>query len=208
MNKIDLMMRIKIAILYILTGFACFFIYWKSLSGLDKEAFGIAMEFYGDRIGKLQNKEYITIIDYTRPSFAERLHICNMSNGKVESYLVSHGHGGNKGNVYIPAVSNEPGSKLSSSGFCLTGERYAGKHGLSLRLHGLEEGINDNMYNRGIIMHSAPYVSYKAMFANLMRRHKPMVGESEGCLVVRTGLINNITEMIRGGSLVYIHTER
>jgi hypothetical protein len=56
-------------------------------------------------------------------------------------------------------ASNDPGSKQSSLGLFATAEIYDGQHGRSLRLYGLEPGINDNALARALVIHGADYVS-------------------------------------------------
>ena len=81
-----------------------------------------------------------------------------MKNQKVLlKSLVAHGR--NSGLEYAKDFSNTNESFKSSLGFYITGETYTGKHGLSLRLDGMEYGINDNARNRAVVVHGADYVS-------------------------------------------------
>ena len=61
-------------------------------------------------------------------------------------------HGRNSGNEFATVFSNESSSNKSSLGFYATGEIYQGKHGESLRLDGLEAGINNNARSRAIVI--------------------------------------------------------
>ncbi len=61
--------------------------------------------------------------------------------------------------------SNEPGSRRSSIGLFVTRDTYVGRHGRSLRLDGLEPGVNDLARERRIVMHGADYVSDHAVSA-------------------------------------------
>ncbi|GEM_PF-2476141 len=181
-------------------------LYWKSQSALDNEAFSRATKYYWDNFDEISNKHYMTIIDFTKPSFAERMHIYDIFTGKVTSHLVAHGQGESTGHIYPPGFSNEPGSGLSSRGFCITRDVYNGENGPALRLLGLERGRNHNMYDRRISIRSAPYVSYKTVFKNLVKYYKPMIGESGGDLVVQPESVDSIISWLKDGSLVYIYT--
>ena len=134
------------------------------------------------------------------------MHIYDIFTGKVTSHLVAHGKGDGSGHIYPPGFSNEPGSGLSSRGFCLTRDVSRDEHGPVLGLRGLEKGLNDNMEDRGISIRSAPYVGYGSIFKNLVKHRKPMIGESNGDLVVETGRVESIIDRLKGGSLVYIYT--
>ena len=69
--------------------------------------------------------------------------------------VVSHGR--NSGQLMAESFSNKPESYKSSLGFFKTAETYFGKHGYSLRIDGLEKGINDQARNRAIVIHGADY---------------------------------------------------
>ena len=78
------------------------------------------------------------------------------------------------------SFSNEPGTLKSSLGLFVTAETYYGRHGYSLKLDGLEEGVNDNARERLIVLHGAEYVSRD-------RAEDRLVGRSWGCPAVRAG---------------------
>ena len=58
----------------------------------------------------------------------------------VNTYVA---HGRNSGGEYAKSFSNSPESHKSSLGFYRTLKSYYGENGLSLRIGGLERGIND-----------------------------------------------------------------
>ena len=57
----------------------------------------------------------------------------------------------------------------------VTEDTYVGKNGYSLRLDGLDRGVNDRARERAIVMHGAPYVSEPFVRAN------GRLGRSWGC---------------------------
>jgi hypothetical protein len=84
-------------------------------------------------------------------------------------------HGQNTGREWATSFSNQNESLKSSPGFYVTRETYEGKNGYSLKLDGLEHGINDKAYERGIVMHGAEYVSQD------MANARGWIGRSWGC---------------------------
>jgi hypothetical protein len=109
--------------------------------------------------------------------------------------LVAHGKG--TGDNIAKAFSNRPGSNQSSFGTFLTGPTYQGKHGLSLRLKGLEPGINHLAEARAIVVHGAKYVSESVVQA--MGR----LGRSQGCPAVREEISGKLIKAIQGGTVVF-----
>src|SRR5690606_932140 len=87
--------------------------------------------------------------------------------------LVAHGR--NTGQATADKFSNLPNSNMSSLGFYLTDETYFGKHGLSLKLDGMDNGHNDKARERAIVMHGADYVS-----DSFVKQHGRL-GRSLGC---------------------------
>jgi len=138
----------------------------------------------------------LSIIDYTLPSTEKRLWVLDVERRRVLfRELVAHGK--RSGDNVARAFSNVVGSHQSSIGVFRTGECYVGQNGVSLRLEGLEPGINDHAAERAIVMHGAPYVSTE--FAAQHGR----IGRSFGCPAVRPAIADSLIHTIRGGTLLF-----
>ena len=122
-------------------------------------------------------KNVLAIIDFQLSSNKERLWIIDFATlTTVHHTLVAHGQG--TGQEFAQTFSNTPNSHQSSLGFYITESTYQGKHGLSLRLQGVEKGVNHNAYDRAIVMHGAKYVSQ-----DFIKQHGRL-GRSHGCPAV------------------------
>jgi hypothetical protein len=153
---------------------------------------------YATRHHDISHANIITIIDYSLPSNKKRLWVINLTNHTTLFHtLVAHGI--KSGNNFAQNFSNKPGSLESSIGVFETGCPYYGKHGYSLRLYGLEKGINSNAYKRSIVMHKAWYVS-KAMIHRVGR-----LGRSWGCPAVSEKVSKSIIQTIKNGSLLFVY---
>jgi hypothetical protein len=140
----------------------------------------------------------LTVIDYSRPSTEPRMWVFDLRRKRLLfEELVAHGSGSG-GNVPT-RFSNDPGSRASSLGLFVTGDTYEGRHGHSLRLHGLERGINDLAYARNVVIHAADYVSEE-----FGRRHGRL-GLSWGCPALRPAVTWRVIDRIKGGSLVFAY---
>jgi hypothetical protein len=147
--------------------------------------------------GKLVRDGILTIIDFNKPSFDDRLFVIDVNEGRLlYSGLVAHGSG--SGEIFASSFSNHPGSHQSSLGFFTTGDTYDGKHGYSLRLLGMEPGINDQAESRSIVIHGANYVSYDYI------RRTGRLGRSQGCPAVSFENFQHIIDLIKGGSCLFI----
>ncbi len=167
-----------------LPEFTCFS---KALEGFNKLK----------KQGKIK-KDLLTLIDFSKSSNKKRLWIIDMETQTV-LYNTYVAHGRNSGNEFATAFSNQSSSNKSSLGFYATGEIYQGKHGESLRLDGLEAGINNNARDRAIVMHAADYVS-EAFIRNNKR-----LGRSLGCPALPAGLNKEIINLITGKSCLFIY---
>jgi len=78
-----------------------------------------------------------------------------------------------------------------------TAETYNGDNGYSLRLDGLENGFNDNVRTRAIVMHGSNYVSGQRASKGTM------MGRSYGCPAVPAKEVKSIINTIKGGSCFY-----
>lgn len=143
----------------------------------------------------LTDKPLVTIVDYSLPSDKRRLAVADVQTGKVLFYTyVAHGKG--SGLTYATRFSNDPGTDESSLGVFLTGGTYYGKHGYSLRLHGLDPGFNSAAYRRDIVIHSAWYVS-----KTFAQDHGRM-GRSWGCFALSPKVEGAIVKLIRGSTVL------
>src|SRR6185436_14944284 len=137
-------------------------------------------------------------IDYSLPSTQPRLFTFDLAARKlIFRELVAHGK--NSGDNRPTYFSNSPGSLATSLGLFVTADPYIGSNGYSLRLKGLEEGINDMAWDRAIVMHVAAYVSRAAIKA-LGR-----LGRSWGCPAVRPQVARKLIDTLRGGSPVFAY---
>ena len=164
-----------------------------------QECFTKAMEGYyqWSESGKIQ-KDILTIVDFSMSSKEERLWVIDLKNNEIlYQSLVAHGR--NSGEEFAINFSNRPESHQSSLGFYATGETYIGKHGYSLRLDGLEKGLNNNARKRAIVMHGADYVS-ESFIENNGR-----LGRSFGCPSVPKELNDALINSIKEKSCLYIY---
>jgi hypothetical protein len=145
--------------------------------------------------GARVRSDVLTVIDYTKPSTEKRLWVFDLAHARVLFEELA-AHGKNSGDKLAVRFSNAPNSLMTSLGAFLTGGPYIGKHGLSLRLQGLEQGINDNGMERAIVIHAADYVS------EMLAKSKGRIGRSWGCPAVRPGIARSLIEAIQGGTLV------
>jgi hypothetical protein len=131
-------------------------------------------------------------------SNAKRLWVIDLTTNKIlYNSLVAHGR--NTGDEYAKNFSNAPESYQSSLGFYATGEIYSGKHGRSLRLDGLEKGINSNARDRAVVIHGANYVS------NSFIQNNKRLGRSLGCPALPMDLSNEIIQTIKDKSCLFIY---
>lgn len=141
----------------------------------------------------------LTIIDYSLPSTERRLWVMDLASDRVLFHeLVAHGAG--SGENLAVAFSNRSNSRQSSLGLFRTEDVYVGRHGESLRLSGLEPGINDRAMERAIVMHGADYVSSATVAA------RGRLGRSWGCPALgRGGVYRQVIERIKGGTALFVY---
>jgi hypothetical protein len=108
-------------------------------------------------------------------------------------------HGKNSGVLFAKQFSNSIGSFQSSLGFYITGNVYQGKHGKSLVLKGVENGINDNAEARAIVLHGADYANKGFVQA------QGYLGRSLGCPAVPNNQVEAIIKTIQGASCLFVY---
>lgn len=172
---------------------------------------------------KIQNQRFITINDLNKSYFQSRMFVLDLDTGKVKSYYSSHGIGGKHGvkesGAFAEEFSNQDGSNATPRGFFITGSRVNGSSDpkqrwkFSMKLHGLQDGVNDNSYSRAVVMHSFPDVTNDVASSddekpNLRVDPYPFY-LSKGCTMVGPEVANEIIDTIKapnnksGGSLYY-----
>lgn len=162
---------------------------------MSYELFEKGMKGY-EKINK--SRPIITFIDFTKPSIEKRLYVIDLENKKL-LYNTFVSHGRNSGENYATQFSNQSGSNKSSLGFFLTTNTYQGKNGYSLRLSGLEQGINDKAEARAIVIHGANYSNPEIIKSN------GRLGRSLGCPALPTKLSREIIDTIKNGSVLFIY---
>ena len=171
-----------------------------SLGAVNRDVFALALHAAATAIkrGDVENPGTLTIIDFSLPSTARRMWVYDLgARALLFEDLVSHGRG--SGLAMATSFSNLPESNRSSLGLYRTAETYIGKHGYSLRLDGLEPGVNDRARERAIVMHAADYVNGGAAKA------QGYLGRSLGCPALRPEISRQLIDAVKGGGLVFAY---
>jgi hypothetical protein len=148
--------------------------------------------------GLFEDDSTLTLIDYSRPSTEPRLWVLDARTGAVRfRELVAHGRA--TGENLARHFSNREGSRQSSLGLFRTAETYHGRHGYSLRLDGLEPGVNDRARERAIVMHGADYAT-----PAFSARHGRL-GRSWGCPALDPAVHREVIDTIRGGTALFAY---
>lgn len=148
--------------------------------------------------GKLGAQNLLTIIDFTKPSTEKRFYTIDLDRKKVKFHsLVAHGR--TTGENMAKMFSNKAHSNASSLGFYVTGETYVGSKGYCLRLDGQEKLYNGNLRSRGVVVHSADYVSESWIAKN------GRIGRSQGCPALPTEINKLVINTIKDKTAVFAY---
>ena len=128
---------------------------------------------------------YVTLIDYRRSILAQRLAVVDTRGAGHVVLRARVSHAWNSGLLYATRFSNVDGSRCSCQGVFLTQETYVGRFGPSLRVRGLNPGINANARARAIIFHAG--LTYSA-----------------GCFMTAPDVNERLIALIKNGSLVAV----
>lgn len=171
-----------------------------NLLGIHRKAFELAQMGFNKmkEQGMILNDSIISIIDFSLPASAKRLLIIDLSHYRIlfNTYVA---HGRNSGKEFTTRFSNAPSSFMSSLGFYVTTETYFGDHGYSLKLEGVESGINDNASKRKIVIHGADYVNESLI------RSQGYIGRSLGCPAIADKLSKPVINTIKQGTCLFIY---
>lgn len=168
--------------------------------GLKLEAFEFAWKGYNHLLkkGNIRTENILSICDFSQSSRKKRLYIIDVEEKKVliNTYVA---HGRNSGTEYARFFSNTPSSNKSSLGFYITTSTYYGAHGLSLKVKGVEKGINDRANARNIVIHGSNYVGEKFL------KNNPFNGRSFGCPAVPERVKEEVINTIKNGTCFFIY---
>ncbi|MDQ3494318.1 MAG: murein L,D-transpeptidase catalytic domain family protein [Pseudomonadota bacterium] len=172
----------------------------RSAPDLDRKVLALALQAracaLADGGGAASTR--LAVIDYTRPSTQKRLWVFDLARGRL-LYAEHLAHGRGSGDDMATAFSNVEGSHQSSLGLFQAAETYIGGNGYSLRLDGLEPGINDRARERLLVMHGADYVDP----AQAVRQGR--LGRSFGCPAVRRAVARGVIDSLSQGQLVFAY---
>lgn len=138
----------------------------------------------------------LAVIDYSRPSLERRMWVFDLSRRSLlQREFVAHGR--ESGELFAERFSNLPGSHQSSLGLFRGAESYRGRHGHSLRLDGLEAGLNDLARARALVIHGADYVA-----PDWVQKYGRM-GRSLGCPAVQQEVIRLVVDQLEDGQYLF-----
>ena len=167
--------------------------------GLSYEVFhkGMVGFYLLRQEGKLNDKNLVSIIDFSKPSTQKRFYTIDLNNPSLK-YHTYVAHGRNTGENTAKAFSNKAHSNQSSLGFSVTGETYVGSKGYSMKLDG-KEAFNNNMRNRAVVMHEADYVSEKWI------KQYGRLGRSQGCPALPKEISKQVIDTIKDRTLLFTY---
>jgi len=169
---------------------------------IDPKVLALALEARDCAISTAVAKEpeRLAVIDYTRASTRKRLWVFDLARATLlyDEY-VAHGRG--SGGDMATEFSNTEGTYQSSLGLFAAAETYEGENGYSLRLDGLEPGVNDNARKRLLVMHGADYVD------PVQAKKQGRLGRSWGCPALRTAVARGVIDSLKRGQLVFAYAK-
>ena len=166
---------------------------------LSKPAITTALAAYQHaKQAGLTHSPLFTVIDYTQRADRKRLCTIDLKHLKL-LYLGWVSHGTGSGDNFARTFSNRPDSHATSLGLYKTLTPYYGHFGYSLRLQGLEPGLNSNALSRHIVLHGATFVTL--YIAHTFHS----IGRSFGCFSVDPHVIKRMIHRLEAGSLLYAY---
>ncbi|NNM60444.1 MAG: murein L,D-transpeptidase catalytic domain family protein [Legionellales bacterium] len=150
--------------------------------------------------GYVKNPDVLTIIDFTKPSNQKRAWLIDLKKSKVLMNFYTT-HGKNSGLNYASSFSNSVHSNKTSLGVYTTLNAYYGKHGLSERLMGLENGVNNNALRRTVVIHPADYATEE-----YVKTHG-YTGRSWGCFGISPKESTQYVKYTQNGSVIFAYAD-
>ena len=139
----------------------------------------------------------LAVADFELPNTAPRLWVIDLKAHRVlHNSLVAHGRG--SGEVRATRFSGRLKSECTALGFYRTADTYAGRHGLSRRLHGLDAGQNGTALSRYVVLHGADYAG-----PEYVEKHGHL-GYSRGCPALPPAQYRAIIRALPAGSVLLL----
>jgi hypothetical protein len=169
------------------------------------EAYKQALTYY--QKNKFDDK-YITFIDFTLPSDKKRMYIIDNENEKIYKYKTAHGGGyKHKFNKLTLDICEYKGNdkNFTRPGFYQTigiyesklGKKYHWKnfykHFNGIKMRGLSKGVNGDIYDKGVVIHSSSRVTERN------------ARNSSGCFSVSYADIKSVASKIKFNNMVYAY---
>ncbi len=155
--------------------------------------------------GTIPAKNVMSIVNYKLSRKTKRWFIFQIGNNPkmLRQEYVAHGYGSQlDSNEGAATFGNVIGSGKSSRGFVKVGSYYNGKYGKSIKLHGLENGVNHKMLHRtnsdgtvagrAVVIHGGDYA--RTSF-------------SAGCLTLYNNVKKLVYDLVVDGTLIYASDE-
>jgi hypothetical protein len=181
--------------------------------GINPNAANAALDKFDihSRNPLFKNPNMIIIVDYTLPSYVERMFLVDLNSGNIESYLTTHGK--NSGTEWVNKTANElvtPENPLgdnnslrSSVGSFLTSStKQSARTGWSRTIIGLDPDNQNTFVPRYIYIHGKDGVNLD------YKKKNGFVVQSEGCFVVDTPFAKHVVDSIGKGTFMYVHWNR
>ena len=183
--------------LCVLLAVLLFFVLWpfgKGKTEIISEAKQL-QKIYGAHIRK---KQYVIYIDFEKPLFQKRIYVIDTKTDEIviKDYVT---HAWNSGVLFAGDFSNKPETNKSCKGAFVTQGTHRGKFGLSMRVKGLQKGVNHNAGRRAIIFH--PYSFKKEIMSGKLPVSFPW---SLGCFATNRETNKKLIELTRNGTLVFV----
>lgn len=168
--------------------------------GLDPGVLRLALEAQECAVarGVAKASQRMAVIDYSKPSTEPRMWVFDLLDAKLlfAEYVA---HGKNSGENMATRFSNVEGSLQSSLGLFTAAETYDGENGYSLRMDGLEPGVNDRARERLLVIHGADYVDPQ------QATRQGRLGRSYGCPALRRAVAHQVIDSLKGGQMVFAY---
>lgn len=156
---------------------------------MDRPAFQTGFQAHQQAIQNGVTKSPImTVVDYSIPSNQKRMWVVDTQKNQVlMNTYVAQGK--------TTGFSNTPGSHQSSLGTFLATDPYHSQsmNRDALKLQGLDKGVNDNAFARGIVVHGGNYVGPDKQ------------GTSWGCLTVPNSDAPSLIGLTKGGTIIHAY---